>query len=368
MNMDIFRLERFFARYEFQVSHLLCASDCESVSIRDLLALEPEAKEKYLDQRLGYTESPGDPGLRQEISGLYQRVSPDEVLVHTGAEEAIYNFCQSMLGPGDEVVVHRPCYQSLFEVGRALGCRIISWQADETSGWRLDLDFLKDRISNKTKAVIVNLPHNPTGYLMDRGEYEELAGLADRHGFYLFSDEVYKGLEFDPADALPSACDLTDRALSLGVMSKTYGLAGLRIGWVATRNREVLDRMASFKDYTTICNPAPSELLAALALRHRKGIVSRNLEIIRRNMALLDRFFQDYGQVVAWQRPRAGSVAFPSLRQGEAGEYCRNLVERSGVLLAPGEMFGPGREKNFRIGFGRANLEECLNRWEEHLT
>ncbi len=368
MKMDIFKLERFFARYEFQVSHLLCASDCQSLKIRDLLALESGAGEKLGDLWLGYTESPGDPRLREEIAGLYQRVGAGGVLVHTGAEEAIYNFCQSMLGPGDEVVVQRPCYQSLFEVGRSLGCRMISWQTQEENGWRLDLDFLKDRISSKTRAVIVNLPHNPTGYLMDREEYGELARLADRHGFYLFSDEVYKGLEFNPDEALPSACDLTERAVSLGVMSKAYGLAGLRIGWVATRNRRIMERMAGFKDYTTICNPAPSEFLAALALRHGPGIVGRNREIIERNLELLDRFFRDHGDMVAWQRPRAGSVAFPSLCRGDAAEYCRALVERSGVLLAPGEMFGPGLERNFRIGFGRTDLAECLDRWEAYLA
>ena len=367
MKIDPFRLERYFARYEFQVSHLLCASDCESLSIGDLLALEDGAEEGFRKLWLGYTESPGDPSLRREIASLYQEIDPDQVLVHSGAEEAIFNFCNAVLEPGDEVVVHWPCYQSLFEVGRAAGCRMIPWKAREEEGWRLDPDRLAGLLSARTKAVIVNLPHNPTGFLMGRSDFADLAALAQEKGFILFCDEVYRGLEPDPGTRLPSACDLTEQAVSLGVMSKTYGLAGLRIGWVATRNREIMDKMVGFKDYTTICSSGPSEFLAALALRHRDGLVQRNLGIIEKNLALLDRFFQDWSGVMSWRRPLAGSVAFPSLVGRDAREFCARLVEQTGVLLAPGDMFAPELKSNFRVGFGRADMGQCLARLADYL-
>lgn len=362
MKIDTFRLERYFARYEFQVSHLLCASDCESLSVAELLEMEPGAEEGLRKLWLGYTESPGDPALRQEIAGLYERTGPDRVLVHTGAEEAIFNFCNAVLEPGDEVIVHWPCYQSLFEVGRAVGCRMIPWKAREEEGWRLDLDRLAGLVSDKTRALIVNLPHNPTGFLMDRSEFSELVAMSEQKGFLLFCDEVYRGLEPDPGQRLPAACDRTENAVSLGVMSKTYGLAGLRIGWVATRNSGVLEAMSKFKDYTTICNSAPSEFLAGLALRQRDRIVARNLEIIGNNLTLLDGFFRDWGGVFSWQRPRAGSIALPSLIGRNADEFCAELVERTGVLLAPGSMFAPELKSNFRIGYGRADLVQCLDR------
>ncbi len=261
MKLEPFRLERYFAKYEFNAPYLLCASDCETLAADDLLLLEPGAKEAFLALRLGYTESAGDPHLRHAIAELFETVQADEVLVHAGAEEAIFNFMHAGLNPGDCVVVHSPHYQSLGEVARAAGADVIEWWGDPASNWQLDLDFLEGTLHRQVKAVVVNFPHNPTGFLPTAAFVNELAELANRHGFIVFSDEVYRGLEHDTGLRLPAIADLDDRAVSLGVMSKTYGLAGLRIGWIATHNRELLRAMAEFKDYTTICNSAPSEFL-----------------------------------------------------------------------------------------------------------
>jgi aspartate/methionine/tyrosine aminotransferase len=295
MKLEPFRLERYFARHEFSAAYLLCASDCESMELGDLLALEPQAQERFLSLRLGYTESLGDPALRQAIAGLYARITADQVLVHAGAEEAIFNFMHVALSSGDHVIVQAPCYQSLGAVARGIGATVTEWCGDPMRAWELDLDLLKKALTQRTKLVVVNFPHNPTGFLPTAAFVQELSLLSERHGFVIFSDEVYRGLELDPADRLPALADLNDRAVSLGVMSKTYGLAGLRIGWIATRNRRLFDALAGFKDYTTICNSAPSEFLATLALRHAQGIVNRNLEIIRANLERLDRFFAAQG-------------------------------------------------------------------------
>jgi aspartate/methionine/tyrosine aminotransferase len=149
-------------------------------------------------------------------------------------------------------------------------------------------------------------------------------------------------------------------------MSKTFGLAGLRIGWIATRNREIFRQMAAFKDYTTICNSAPSEFLARLALRHADILVQRNLEIILSNLERLDRFFGAHEDLFRWVRPKAGSIAFPMLRKGKVDAFCADLVEKAGVLLLPGTLYGPGYNF-FRIGFGRSNLDEAVDRFEEYL-
>ena len=177
---------------------------------------------------------------------------------------------------------------------------------------------LAGALTARTKVVVVNFPHNPTGFLPPPAFVHELSALADRHGFIVFSDEVYRGLELDCADRLPAFADVNDRAVSLGVMSKTYGLAGLRIGWIATRNEQLRRELAAFKDYTTICNSAPSEFLAALALRNRETIVARNLQIIRDNLDRLDSFFGDHAELFDWRRPKAGSIAFPTLLQGQS--------------------------------------------------
>ena len=232
--------------------------------------------------------------------------------------------------------------------------------------WELDLDVLKPMLTHRTKVVVVNFPHNPTGFLPSSEFVYELSMLSDKYGFVIFSDEVYRGLELDRSDRLPALADLNDRAVSLGVMSKTYGLAGLRIGWIATRNAELFRQLATFKDYTTICNSAPSEFLATLALRHAEAIVKRNLQIISGNLDLLDQFFDLNAELFDWHPPKAGSIAFPMLLQGGVDEFCADLVEKVGVLLLPGTLYG-SEFKSFRIGFGRRNLPESLNRLEEYI-
>jgi len=367
MQLKPFRLERYFAQYEFTAPYLLCCSDCESLSVGDLLKLEQNAHEDLSSLWLGYTESLGSPGLRAQIASLYANISPGQILVHAGAEEAIFNFMNVVLGAGDHIIVHSPYYQSLGEVARSIGAEVTEWPGNPNRAWELDLQFLADNVTDRTKVVVVNFPHNPTGYLPDPRFMQELSDLSDKRGFLVFSDEVYRGLEYDPADRLPSFAEINERGISLGVMSKTYGLAGLRIGWVATRNKELFDALAAFKDYTTICNSAPSEYLATLALRHRNPIVERNLGIIRDNLSLLASFFAKHQDHFEWHEPKAGPIAFPRYLGASVEQFCAELVQQSGVLLLPGTLYGAGYDC-FRIGFGRVNLAECLPRLEQFLA
>ena len=366
MELSPFKLERYFARYEFNVKYLLCSSDCESLSIGDLLAFEPEAEEGLKRHWLGYTESTGSPSLRQEISKIYTGITPEQILVNSGAEEVIFLFMQAVLQPGDHVIVHWPCYQSLYEIAKSMGCELTFWEARPENGWAPDLEELNKLLRPATRAIIVNTPHNPTGYLMPRATYLALNDLAQEHGIILFSDEVYRDLEYDPSDRLPSACEVNPLAVSLGVMSKSYGLAGLRIGWVATRNDKVIARMAALKDYTTICSSAPSEYLSELALRHRASLVERNLRIIRSNLSLLDGFFAEHTRQFSWVRPNAGPIAFPQLIGEDAEQFCDTLVKSTGVLLLPGTMYDhPGN--HFRLGFSRRNMPQALAMLEDYL-
>ena len=311
MLIQPFKLERYFAKYEFSARYLLCSSDCESLSVGDLLALEPGAEESMRSHWLGYTESPGSPSLRKEISRIYTSIAPDEVLVFSGAEEAIFLFVLAELKTGDHLIVHWPCYQSLFEVAKGLGVDVSLWVAREEDHWQLDMDELKRLVRPETRAVIINTPHNPTGYLMPRSDFEQVNRFAMERGLVLFCDEVYRELEYDPADRLPAACDANPGAVSLGVMSKTYGLAGLRIGWIATHRAELLNRIASLKDYTTICNSAPSEFLSEIALRHREQLAGRNLQIIRHNLSLLDDFFARHSNQICVDSPQGGTHCLP---------------------------------------------------------
>jgi aspartate/methionine/tyrosine aminotransferase len=366
MQISDFKLERYFAKYEFTTKYLLCSSDCEAMSISDLLALEPDGAERFQQVWLGYTESQGSPTLRKEICSLYKSIQPEQILVHTGANEAIFLFMHAVLAPGDHAIVHSPGYQSLAEVARSIGCEIGLWGAREENNWALDINELPRLLRKNTKLLVVNTPHNPTGYLMSHEDFNSVQRFASENNLLLFSDEVYRESEYDPSTRLPAACDESEHAISLGVTSKTYGLPGLRIGWIATRNKRVYDRMAALKDYTTICNSAPSEYLAEVALRHHQELAERNIAIIEKNLSTMDRFFQSHPDLFSWTRPRAGSMAFPRYLKGDVDTFCDWLVRRAGVLLLPGSVYDDTRN-HFRLGFGRRNLPEAVTKLEDYI-
>ena len=368
-----FALERFFAEHEFSARCLLSSSDCETMSTRELLALEPGAEERYLSLRLGYTETRGDPALRAALAALYAGIGPESLIVHAGAEEAVLDLCLALLSPGDHVIVNFPCYQSLAEVPRALGCAVDPWPLREAGDgkagrrWAFDLDLLARLLEARTKLVILNAPHNPTGALPTREEYDEIVALCRKAGALFFSDEVYRDLERDPGRRLPAACEAYEDGISLGVLSKSAGLPGLRIGWLATRRGDILDAVASVKDYGTICSSGPSELLAGVAARHLGELVARSRAIIDANLSLVEAFFARRPGFASWTAPEGGSTGFPRLGGGEGGfadaeALARQLVAEAGVMILPGSCYGYDRSY-FRLGFGRASLSEALDAW-----
>lgn len=365
MKIREFRLERYFARFEFDVPYLLSSSDVEGYRLEELLALaDDECRKLWRDLSLGYTEAPGHPLLRREISTMYEGLGADDTLVFGGAEEAIFAFMNVVLGPGDHLIVTWPAYQSLYEVARAAGAEVTLVPLRYEDGWELDVDALRAQVRPSTKVVVVNFPHNPTGYLPTGETFASVVEIAREAGAYLFSDEVYRLLEHDPDDRLPAAADLYEKAVSLGVMSKAFALAGLRIGWLATRDAELLRRVAAFKDYTTICNSAPSEVLALIALRAREAVLSRNMGIIRENLPVADRFFGDWRGTFEWAPPRAGCIGFPRLTADVPVEgFAAELVEEEGVMLLPGTVYEHAGN-HFRLGLARRNFPEALSRLE----
>lgn len=366
MKLQPFKLERYFAAHEFKTRYFLSGSDCEPLSLQELLALgDADSLRLWENLTLGYTESAGHPLLRQEIAQLYQKVQADDVLVVT-PEEGIFITMNTLLSAGDHVIAAFPGYQSLYEVARAIGCQVTLWTPQEGTEWRFDLAWLKEQIRPNTKLLVINFPHNPTGALPSQADFAAIVRLAEERDIILFSDEMYRLLEHDPRDRLPSAADLDEKAIALSGMSKTFGLAGLRLGWLACRDQVLLSQIAGYKDYTTICNSAPSEILALLALRAKERIIVRNLKIIRHNLALLEPFFARHAGRFSWVRPRAGTIAFPRMLAGDASAFCAALREGPGILLLPGEVYEDSGN-HFRIGFGRATMPEALGKLEEWL-
>ena len=368
--MQPFKLERYFAQYEFSAPYLLSASDCESLRLDELLALAgPEERRLWDELSLGYTESAGHPQLRQAVvQALYPSLDAQDVLV-MAPEEAIFVFMHSLLTAGDEVVAQVPAYQSLHEVARSIGCPVRPWALRlGPAGWGVDLEALEGLLGPKTRLLVLNFPHNPTGCLPAPAEFAAILALAGRRGIPVFSDEMYRLLEYDPARRLPPACEAYELGISLGGMSKALALPGLRIGWLGTRIPGLLAKCQAYRDYITICSSAPSEILALIGLEARGRILERSLGIIKPNLALAGEFFGRHAALFRWLPPQAGSVAFPQwLGPGSVEELCRRMVERQGVMVVPGSMFdadGP----HFRLGLGRRSFGEALERVEKELA
>jgi aspartate/methionine/tyrosine aminotransferase len=304
--------------------------------------------------------------LRQAIAETYQDHSADDILVVV-PEEGIFLLMHALLEPGDHVVSTFPGYQSLYEIARSIGCDVSLWKPIEEDGWSFSMNQLKRLLRPNTKLVVVNFPHNPTGFVPSAEDYSSLIDLVSHRGIYLLSDEMYRFLEIDEKSNLPAGCELYHKAVSLSGLSKSYGLPGLRIGWIATQNHDLIARMSLLKDYTTICASAPSEILALFALMNRDAIISGNLQRIKRNLGLLDDFFNDYSDCFQWNRPLGGSICFPRfLLPGGATKFCDELVENAGIMLAPSSVFQYG-DDHVRIGFGRDNLPEVIGHFQRYL-
>ena len=368
LEINAFKLERYFARYEFNVKYLLSPSDCESISLNDLLkAADRETVELWNNLTLGYTESKGHPLLREEIAKLYQTIKPDNCIV-AAPEEAIFIALFSLLRKDDEVIVVTPAYQSLIEIPRFIGCRVLEWEIEDlNNAWHLDLSFLERHINEKTRLIITNFPHNPTGYMPTVEEFFSIVELAGKHGTYLFSDEMYHYLEYEQACRLPPAADCYERAVSLCGLSKSFGLPGLRMGWLATADQDLMNRFAVWKDYTSICSSAPSEILSIAALRSRETIIKENIAIINHNLHVAQMLFDKYSSLLTWYEPQGGSIAFPRLTDKiSVTDFCLGAVEKNNVLILSADVFSYPKN-HFRVGLGRKSFPEACEALEDYL-
>lgn len=367
MTIKPFKLERYYTQYEFTAKYSLCNSDCEAMTIGDLLEIEEGAQEKFNNLWLGYTETKGHPELRRDIAATYENITTEDLLVCTGAQEPIFLFSQAMLKAGDEVIVQTPCYQSVQSIPESMGCKVLDWMVKYENGIPVfDLNDLEKMITNKTKVIYINTPHNPTGFHFSKEEQAALISIARKHNIIIFSDEVYSELEHQRAYAISGFGDAYENGVSLGVMSKAYGLPGLRIGWLATKNQEVLEKVAVLKEYTTICNSGPSEFLAGVGLRNRANLLAKNLTIINQNLPLYDAFFEKYADLFSWYKPNAGPIAFVKMHfSTDDMAFSQQVLKEAKLLLLPGGIYDyPGF---FRIGFGRKAIPEALEIFESFI-
>ena len=369
--MRDFSLEVFLSKWEFAARHHLTASDAESVTLSRLLELAtPADRDRFMTLHLSYSQTFGSPTLLEAIAATYSGIPAQDILCFAGAEEGIYVCMRTLLEAGDHAIVLTPNYQAAETLPLAI-CETTGVPLVESEDWALDVDAIRAAVRPNTRLISINFPNNPTGTVPKPAAFESLVELCRRHGIWLFSDEVYRGLERSDADRIPQAAEVYERGISLNVMSKAFGLPGLRIGWIACRDRDLLARMERYKHYLSICNSAPSEVLAEIALKARETLLARNRGLVAENLQRLDAFFAQYESLFEWKAPRGGCLAFPRYLGNDGVEtFCRRLIEEAGVLLLPASIYRSQLTETprdrFRIGFGRANLAaglEAMQAW-----
>lgn len=362
--MRNFSLEVYFSKWEFRAKHHLTASDTQSMSVNELLSMAGLPPDHLGSLHLGYTETWGAPDLRHAIAETYQNMEAENIVCFSGAEEGIYAAMRTLLRSNDHAIVVVPNYQAAETIPLDI-CEVTGVGLDADRHWQLDPEAVRAAIRPNTKLLSVCFPNNPTGYIASPQDYTTLIEICRTHDLYLFSDEVYRLLELDPAKRIEQATDVYEKALSLNAMSKAYGLPGLRIGWIASQDKSVLQGLERYKHYLSICNSAPSERLAVIALSVRDKILAKNRELLLSNIEKLDQFFADYPTLFDWQHPDGSCVGYPRFTgRGGVKAFCTRLVEEEGVLLLPSSIYHSelmeAPPERFRIGFGRTNLDNGL--------
>jgi len=371
MKIAPFLTEHYFAQYEFTTPYQLCNSDCETMTIEELLKLADTSLEQLGQLSLGYTETLGHPDLRAAIAAAYTKVDTEDVVMLATPVEGIYLVAHAALNSGDEVIVLSPAYDALintFEhvVGPA---NVYRWEivpSEDNTHWELDFNHLNRLISPKTKLLVVNFPHNPTGYLPTQNQLNEIACIVERNNLILFCDEMYFDLVHSGTPRITSAADTTEKAIILSGLSKTYGLPGLRTGWLVIQDEELRSNIINWKFYTSICASAPSEFLALAAWKVRHQLRDRSIAQIEHNLQLAESFFARWPDLFIWRKPMAGSTALVGMNVPSVMDFATQLAEKAGILILPATTLGSD-DHHVRMGFGRAAFGEALKKFEEYL-
>ncbi|MCH2149776.1 MAG: aminotransferase class I/II-fold pyridoxal phosphate-dependent enzyme [Phycisphaerales bacterium] len=354
-----FALERYFARYESTSRYHLSSSECEGDSMAQLLeGADDECRDLWSSLTLGYTEYGGLPLLREAVAGLYESLDAADVNVLVPLEGILLSM-HAALSPGDHVVCMFPGYQALYEVAASIGCDVDRWTPRETDHWHFDLDDLRELLKPETAMLVVNVPHNPTGAVFTSQEWDAMLELCEQRGIRIFCDEMYRGLEHDGVAQTTSVVDRHPNAIALGGVSKSHGLPGLRIGWVASRDTEFMKRFSQLRDYTTMCNSAPSELLALMAIRNQATLFKRHRDRVHSHLDHLTAFIAEHAGKLEMRRPQGSTVCLVRVLEDSAEELARRCAQEHGLMLVPSTVFEFG-DHHIRIGMGLRNFTECL--------
>jgi capreomycidine synthase len=360
------QLEYWLRQYYFDTEIDLGCSGVASFSMGELRELLGLAQQDLDAVVFRDSRTLGDPDLREAIARRWGGGDAERVMATHGSSEAIYLIMRALLRPGDEVIVQSPAYQPLYSIAEAVGCELRHWRLDFERGFAPDMDELRALINPKTRLVVANFPHNPTGATLTPGQQQELLDAASRVGAYVLWDAAFAELVHD-APPLPDPGTRYDRAITIGTLSKAYGLPGLRVGWCLAAP-DVLEELVRLRDYITLHLSPLVELIGTRAVEHADVLLGIRLRQARTNLDTFAGWAAEHRGVVEWVRPRGGVCVFMRLNGvPDVEEFCRQLAARHSVLLVPGSGFGePG---HVRLGFGGdvAEFNEGLARLSSQL-
>jgi aspartate/methionine/tyrosine aminotransferase len=356
MRLEPFAMERMQSTYEHQVAFNLSESGVHPLSLGELIE-DAASRDALLAESLRYTQSNGTLPLRGAIAALYPGAAPDHIQVTNGGSEANYITTWNLVEPGDEVVMMVPNYMQTWGLARAFGATVKEWPlvapSDGANGWRVDVDGLARVMSPRTKLIVICNPNNPTGARFEAGDLDRIAAIADRHGSWILSDEIYRGAELDGRET-PTIWGRSDRVIVTSGLSKAYGLPGLRIGWIVGPPSRIAS-LWSYHDYTTIAPGALSDALARHALEpaRRERILARTRGILNQNYPIIARWLDDHGGLFSYAPPDAGAIVYTRYRCHpwiNSTELVTRLRLEKSVLIVPGDHFG--MDHYLRLGFG----------------
>ncbi len=359
--MKIFETEDYFSQYEFTKPYQLASSDCESISIAELIQMGGGSIEDFSQKKLGYPEMQGGSLLRKEISTLYKSVKEDQVLVLGSPIEGIYLSLRALIKPKDHVIVLSPAYDALFNIADHISGNATRWFLNnDGQRWSLDFEQLENLINSQTKLLIINFPHNPTGFTPSQSDLNKIIEIANKYKVRIFSDEIYRGLEYELDLRIQSLADMSDRSITMSGASKGLGLPGLRFGWLVVKEPSLYNELLNLKSYTSMCSPQTLEYLGVMAIRAAPKLIEKNLKIIKENIAVAEPFFEKWKKQLEWLKPIAGSVSAVRVNEPSAEQFCHTLASQFGVVLLPIKYMGY-EDHYIRIGLGRTDFKNNLD-------
>ncbi len=362
MNYEPFKMAQFAGQWPNTKADNMHSSNPQPLSWDELSALtQIDLLSTMQKSKLGYESTQGHSKLRSALSQHYHsKATPDDLVLTSGAQEGIFLVMNALLKPDDHVVALSPCFEPLVKVAQDVGAEVSLCELSAEQHWQIDWDRLSHVMRSETKLLVINFPHNPTGTHITLDDLNRLIELCDAHGCWLFSDEVFRGLEHHTEHRLPSATDLYPKAISIGVVSKALALPGIRLGWIATRNKKLISDVMTVKSHLSICQSSLDAELCHTLIPHSQILWQRSVDIIKKNKDVINQQLKNH-PTLHWQEPLASATGFIQLKHGLAFDFTRNLVDKESIMLMPNDVFLTDHQ-GFRMTLGRSHVNHQVNR------